>query len=189
MMRVEEHLFPYLFRTHQRDFHMIILPNNILHPLGRTFSLHALPEAVVLKPSQLPPPKAAALERRTWKVRPCRFQPGKYLAQPNFPINVPLPDNLLSPPAASSTTVLPPSPPFPYGEGGEGVPKRRRHSASSPGVRGVGQNSATVFRIVPSFFYEPPVDWVAPSREVHTFHLRIIPVEPFQGTHCHRRRF
>jgi hypothetical protein len=37
--------------------------------------------------SQLPPPKAAALDRRTWKVRPCRFQPGDYLAQPNYPKN------------------------------------------------------------------------------------------------------
>jgi hypothetical protein len=138
-------------------------------------------------------------ECHTWKVRPCRFPPGNYLAQPNYPINVPLPDNLLSSPASPSTTVLtssPPNPlsPFPIrgrGRGGaeEGVLKRRRHSASSAGVRGVGQNSATVFRIVPSFCNEPPLDWAAPSREVHTIDLRTISVEPFQGTHCHRQWF
>jgi len=30
---------------------MIILLNNILHPIGKTFSLHSLPKAVVFKPN------------------------------------------------------------------------------------------------------------------------------------------
>jgi hypothetical protein len=49
MMRDEEHLLLYLFRTHPPDFHMIILPDNILHPIGGTFSPHSLPKAVVFR--------------------------------------------------------------------------------------------------------------------------------------------
>jgi hypothetical protein len=74
---------------------------------------YAIPGNMAQFPIQLPPPKAAVLERRTWKVRPCRFPPGIYLAQPNYPINVPLTDNLLALPASSFTTVLTSSPPIP----------------------------------------------------------------------------
>jgi hypothetical protein len=50
MMRIEGLLFPYFFRTHPLDFHMMIPSKYILHPHGGTFSFYSLPEAAVLYP-------------------------------------------------------------------------------------------------------------------------------------------
>jgi hypothetical protein len=49
----------------------------------------------------------------------------------------------------------------------------------------MAQQSSESFLLV----YIPPLDWAAPSREVHTIFLPTITVEPFQGTHCHSQWF